>query len=557
MNLRPSKALSVAAALAFLVAAGCTDPTVAPQSTVTSANIWADQGSYASYMAKLYGGLLITGQQGAAGNPDIAGIDEGFSSYFRLFWYMQEVPTDEAVIGWGDPGLPFINRLNWDATNGMVVAMYYRIYFQVVLANEFLRQTTLDQLNARGVGTTLKTTIQQYRAEARFLRALAYAHGMDLFGPIPFTTEANTVGSIPAQVSRQAIYDYVVSELIAIEDSLPPAAGSYGRATPAAANMLLAEVYLNAGVYTAPPGGGAGTTHYDLALNAAAAAIAGGYTLAPVFRNNFTADNNLSPELIFAVVEDATHSQTWGGMTFLVHAGCGGSMQASWFGMDYCWGGYRLKPQVYRLFSAGDSRGAFIYDSTAAVDSTTARRLRDQAAYPTDPTRWTNIDSTVTPSINDIGTWSNGVAAPKFTNNTSTGPGSMGTMINCDFPVFRLAEAYLIYAEANIRGGGGAAGTALGYLNALRQRAFGDATHNFAALPSLDTILAERARELLFEAKRRTDLIRFGKFSGGTYLWAWKGNVAGGASIAATFDLYPLPANELSANPTLVQNPGY
>ena len=521
MNLRPSKALSVAAALAFLVAAGCTDPTVAPQSTVTSANIWADQSSYAGYMAKLYGGLILTGQQGPAGNADISGIDEGFSEYLRLYWYMQEVPTDEAVIGWSDPGLPALNNQTWDATNSMVVAMYYRVFFQVVLANEFLRQTTLDQLNARGVGTTLKTTIQQYRAEARFLRALAYAHGMDLFGGIPLATEANTIGAIPQYVSRDSIYNYVVHELTAIKDSLPSAAGNYGRATPAAANMLLAEVYLNAGVYT-------GTTHYDLALNAAAAAIAGGYTLAPIFRNNFTSDNNLSPEIIFAAVEDGTHSQTWGGMTFLVHAGCGGSMSAATYGMDYCWGGYRIKQQAYRLFGAGDSRGAFFW-TTGQTDS-----------------------------VISIGNFNHGIAAPKFTNKTSTGgAGSQLTMIDTDFPIFRLAEAYLIYAEANIRGGGGAAGTALGYLNALRQRAYGDATQNFAALPILDTILAERGRELLFEAKRRTDLIRFGKFSGGTYLWAWKGNAPGGTSIAATFDLYPLPANELAANPTLVQNPGY
>ena len=522
MNLRPSKALSVAAALAFLVAAGCTDPTVAPQSTVTGANIWADQGSYASYMAKLYGGLILTGQQGPNGNADISGIDEGFSEYLRLYWYMQEVPSDEAVIGWGDPGLPALNNHTWDATNSMVVAMYYRVYFQVVLANEFLRQTTLDQLNARGVGATLRTTIQQYRAEARFLRALAYAHGMDFFGPIPLTTEANTVGSIPAQVSRDSIYNYVVSELTAIRDSLPPAAGNYGRATAAAANMLLAEVYLNAGVYT-------GTTHYDLALNAAAAAIgAAGLSLAPTFRNNFTSDNNLSPEMIFAAVQDGTHTQTWGGMTFLVHAGCGGSMSAATYGMDYCWGGYRIKQQAYRLFGAGDSRGAFFW-TTGQTDS-----------------------------VISIGNFNNGIGAPKFTNLTSTGgPGSQQTMIDTDFPIFRLAEAYLIYAEANIRGGGGSGATALGYLNALRQRAYGNATHNFAALPVLDTILAERGRELLFEAKRRTDLIRFGKFSGGTYLWAWKGNAPGGVSIAATFDLYPLPANELAANPTLVQNPGY
>jgi starch-binding outer membrane protein, SusD/RagB family len=523
MNLRPSKALSVAAALTLFIAAGCTDPTVAPKSTVTGANIWADQASYASYMAKLYGGLILTGQQGPAGNADISGIDEGFSEYLRLYWYMQEVPSDEAVIGWGDPGLPALNNHSWDATNSMVVAMYYRVYFQIVLANEFLRQTTLDQLNARGVGTTLKTTIQQYRAEARFLRALAYAHGMDFFGAIPLTTEDNTIGSIPAQVSRDSIYNYVVSELTAIRDSLPPVAGNYGRATPAAANMLLAEVYLNAGVYT-------GTTHYDLALNAAAAAIGGGYTLAPVFRNNFTSDNNLSPEIIFSAVEDGTHTQTWGGMTFLVHAGCGGSMSASTYGMDYCWGGYRIKQQAYRLFGAGDSRGSFFW-TTGQTDS-----------------------------VISIGSFNSGIAAPKFTNKTSTGGnGSQQTMIDTDFPIFRLAEAYLIYAEANLRGGGGSPATALGYMNALRERAYGDATHDWASMSAitLDTILAERGRELLFEAKRRTDLIRFGKFSGGSYLWAWKGNAPGGVSIAATFDLYPLPANELAANPTLVQNPGY
>jgi hypothetical protein len=129
--------------------------------------------------------------------------------------------------------------------------------------------------------------------------------------------------------------------------------------------------------------------------------------------------------------------------------------------------------------------------------------------------------------------------------------------VDTDFPIFRLADAYLIYVEANIRGGGGTAATALGYLNAIRQRAYGNTSANFAALPPVDTILAERGRELMFEAQRRTDLVRFGVFSGGTYLWAWKGGSAGGTAIPASHDLYPLPANELIANPNLKQNPGY
>ena len=97
MNLRPSRALSVAATLLVLAAVGCTDPTVAPKSTVSDAQIWTVQTSYAQFMAKLYGGLILTGQQGPAGNGDIGGIDEGFSEYLRLFWYMQEVPSDEAL----------------------------------------------------------------------------------------------------------------------------------------------------------------------------------------------------------------------------------------------------------------------------------------------------------------------------------------------------------------------------------------------------------------------------------------------------------------------------
>ncbi len=526
MTNRTSRTLSVTAALLALAAVACTDPTVAPKSTVSDASIWSDQNSYAQYMAKLYGGLILTGQQGPAGNADISGIDEGFSEYLRLYWYMQEVPTDEAVIGWNDAGLHDLNIQNWDASNSMVNAMYYRVYFQVALANEFLRQTTLGLLDSRGVGSALKAQIQNFRAEARFLRALAYAHGLDFFGGGPFTTENDVVGTIPAYATRDSVFNYVVNELAALRDSLPPhTVANYGRATTPAADMLLSELYLNAAVYT-------GTPMYDKAVTAAANAISSctGCSLNPVFRDNFTADNNLSPELIFSAVQDGTHTQTWGGMTFLVHAGCGGNMSAGDYGMDYCWGGYRLKQQAYREFGPGDSRGAFF---------------------------WT---SGQTDSVIDIGTFTNGIAAPKFTNKTSTGGnGSQQTMIDTDFPIFRLGEAYLNYAEANIRGGGGSGTTALGYLNALRERAYGNATHDFAALPGLDTLLAERGRELLFEAKRRTDLIRFGKFSGNSYLWAWKGNAAGGAGISANYDLYPLPANDISANPNLRghQNPGY
>jgi len=284
--------------------------------------------------------------------------------------------------------------------------------------------------------------------------------------------------------------------------------------------MLLAELYLNAGVYT-------GTPNYAGALAEAQAVIGAGYSLDTSFRHNFTADNNTSPELIFVAAQDGGNTQTWGGMTFLIHAGCGGKMAAADYGIDYCWGGYRLKQQAFNLFAAGDRRSSYFYMNGQQVD------------------------------VDTIGQFSNGVASPKFTNKTAAGAnGAQSGMVDTDFPIFRLGDAYLIYAEANIRGGGGSATTALGYLNALRERAFGNTSADFAALPVVDTILAERGRELLFEAQRRTDLVRFGEFVSG-YNWAWKNGVQGGADLAAGRDLYPLPANELIANPNLKQNPGY
>jgi hypothetical protein len=310
--------------------------------------------------------------------------------------------------------------------------------------------------------------------------------------------------------------------------------------------MLLANVYLNAGVYT-------GTTHYDLALNAAQAAIAGPYALdtvvtliiatpnPPLDATNgahmdtaytlrvFMADNDLSREMIFPVTSDGVHTQTWGGTTFLIHAACGGNwMDTRIYGTNGCWWGLRVKAPVYGLYAATDMRAANFVGE-----------------------QWN--DSQTTQAAN-VGDWYSGKAAPKFFNRRIDGSqGSNSTHPDTDFPMFRLSDAYLIYAEANARGGGGSAATALGYVNALRSRA------GIAPLGALDTdsILAERGRELRWEGRRRTDLIRYGLYTGGTRLWEWKGNTATGTSTSAHYNLYPIPANELIANPNLTQNPGY
>ena len=162
-----------------------------------------------------------------------------------------------------------------------------------------------------------------------------------------------------------------------------------------------------------------------------------------------------------------------------------------------------------------------------------------------------------TQAIGAIGDFGQGIPAPKFRNITSTGqPGSNSTFPDTDFPVFRLSDAYLMYAEAVLRGGGGSRATALGYVNALRTRAYGNASGNIAdAQLTLDFLLDERVRELLWEGHRRTDLIRYGKFVTG--IWAWKGNTQAGKATESFRVLYPLPAAEMLANPKLKQNTGY
>ncbi len=164
--------------------------------------------------------------------------------------------------------------------------------------------------------------------------------------------------------------------------------------------------------------------------------------------------------------------------------------------------------------------------------------------------------------IEDIAQFSNGYAVTKFRNVNSDGtPGSdtSGNFVDTDIPMIRLAEIYLNYAEAVLRGGsGGSIGTAITKINELRVRGYGGISGNISTNDlNLDFILNERSKELYWEGQRRTDLIRFGKFTTGDYLWPFKGNAPAGTSVASFRNIFPLPPNVLSVNPNLVQNAGY
>ncbi|MBL7793281.1 MAG: RagB/SusD family nutrient uptake outer membrane protein [Saprospiraceae bacterium] len=513
---------------ALLVMAACTDLDLEPKSSTTAAVLFNDEAAYRSFLARIYSGIAVTGQQGPSGNADISSLDEGFSNYLRQLWQLQELPTEEAVIGWGDEGIQDLHGHVWTTANQFIRATYYRIFYQVSIANEFLRETTDAKLDARNVSASTREDIKAYRAEARFLRALSYWHGIDMFGNIPFYTEDTPVGSEPpAQADRATVFNFLDSELKTIEaDMVAPGQNEYGRADRGALWMLQAKLYLNAEVY-------AGANRYTEAITACKKVIdSGAYTLEDDYQHLFLADNDRSNEIIFAIPFDGLSTQTWGGTTYLVHAPIGGSMDPEVYGVNSGWFGLRTTGAFVDLFS----------DLSGDTD--------ERAIFYTDGQ---------TKEINSIGNFGDGYAVPKYSNITSEGQG--GSDLNhpdTDFPMFRLADAYLMYAEAVLRGGqGGDVNTATNLINELRQRAYNGTSGNINSSDlTLDFILDERSRELYWEGHRRTDLIRYDRFTDNG-IWPWKGGVKEGKLTESYRDLYPIPASEILANPKLDQNDGY
>jgi hypothetical protein len=496
-----------------------------PKYGLNAEKVYSDPNNYINVLAKLYSGLSMTGIQGPAGAGDIAGIDEGFSAYIRVLWNLQELPTDEAVCGWNDPGIPALNKGEWTADDGWIKGMYYRIYYQVTLCNEFIWQSRDEKLDERGFSDADKNKIKTYRNEARFLRALSYYHAIDLFGNVPFVDENDRVGAFqPERIDRSSLFGYIESELKEIENELfAPGSVPYGRASQSAVQTLLAKLYLNAEVYTGSARYSECKTYCEKVINS------GAHQLDDVYQDIFLADNHTSPEIIFPVVYDGLYAQTWGGTTYLVCGALGGSMIAGDYGVNGKWGGLRVTPQFVNKFADSTLDSRFLFYRTGQEMN-----------------------------IANLSQFTQGYAFPKFKNKTKSGLNGSNSAnsahVDIDFPMFRLADVYLMLAEAAFRTGD--QGTALQYVNLIRTRAYNTSAFNFSSL-TLDDLLDERARELSWEATRRSDLIRFGKFTGSDYLWSFKGGELNGVALESYRDLYPIPNADLILNPNLSQNPGY
>ncbi|KIO77593.1 membrane protein [Pedobacter lusitanus] len=519
---------TAAAFLAATLSSCKKDLVLKPTNDLTSEVVYANLSGYKQVLAKAYASFATTGPKGS-GDSDLGGIDAGTSDFLRLYWNAQELTSDEGICVWNDPGVYDLNYQTYTSDNILLRGLYTRSLYQITIVNEFLRESTPEKLAARNITGADAAEITRYRSEVRFLRAYQYWVLMDLFGNPPFITEANEIGVIaPKQIKRADLFKYVESELLAIEPELQ-ASNEYGRVTKGADQLLLSRLYLNASVYT-------GTAKNTEAVTYANKVIGGSYSLNSAYKNLFLSDNDTNnPEVILSINYDGNFTQNFGGTTFLTNASINGDMKPADFGIPGGgWGGIRTRSTLPAIFgisgaftSNPDSRAMF-YGTKSAND--------------------------------DVAVFTDGLRAVKFRNVDRANvpaPSNNGTFCSIDFPLFRLPEAYLNYAEAVLRGGGGGSlNQAIDYVNKLRRRAYGNDSGNVSSL-NLDDVLAERAKEFFWEGYRRTDLIRYSKFTEGSYLWPFKGGVKAGRGVESFRSIFPLPSADVIANSNLIQNPGY
>ena len=454
--------------------------------------------------------------------------DGGAGSFTRCHFNLQEIVADECFISekWNDPGYTVLNFNTWGNDNEWQYAAYSRENHLAKIASVYI-----SDLHKYGPTYYTEDEIKALDAEARTLRALANYYLIDLFGRGPWITEESPTGAIPETYDRKQLFDGTVADLKAHIDNLIPAAQQvYGRVSREAGYMLLAKLYLNAEVYT-------GTPMWQECADALKNVVNTGLQLAPEYKYLFCASNDKyvgNGEIIWGVPQRIGFTETYGGTTYLT---VGAWIEAEGDDTPLAqqltklnnsgtpWSGLRLRPELSRALK-GDPR-RLIYEGSFQED------IPDLAGYNETSCGYMLIKYTNT-------TEDDYYNAAGATNNDSQ-------ISDTDYPLFRLADAYLMLAECQLHG---VNCNGYDYFNKVRERAGLEAISQ----PSATEILHERQCELYMEGHRRSDLIRFNRYTGSTYLWSWKGGVETGASIPDYRALFAIPYQYVA---TVGQNPGY
>ncbi|MEM6719254.1 MAG: RagB/SusD family nutrient uptake outer membrane protein [Bacteroidota bacterium] len=472
-------------------------------------------------LSRLYASYALSGPDGPS-SSDISD-DAGESPFLRGIINLQDFTADAMKNRWGDDGLDQLTTTsNWTSGNKFFRYLYNRAYYTIPQCNNLINVLGNVDIQDEAIVTS----------EVRFLRALAYYYLIDTFGKGVLVTEneAGQTSPLP-EASRTELFNYVESELLEIEPLLP-STNDYGRATNAVAQMLLAKLYINAEVYT-------GTSRWDDAATYVNKIInEGGFSLASDFRMLFSGDNDMNGaqnEIIFPLIADAAISQSFGNTTYIVNGSLSTeTLNPNDFGATQGWTGHRSSKAWYGLFGANVNELQVSPDVRASLFWTPGHTFE----------------------MEDYREWTNGFPSTKFRNSNFNETSVSTDFSGTDFPLYRLGDVYLMYAELALRG---AANTntndALTFVNSVRTRSGANAISQSEL--NLEFIIDERGRELNLEGHRRTDLIRFGMFTGSSYIWPWKGNTAEGTAIPDTYNLFPIPFTAIQANPNLTQNPGY
>lgn len=566
-------------AASFVAAAGmltaCTgdlDQMPKDPNNTTPGNFPENPQQYLSeVMAKCYSSLAVSGQGGPGGSADISGLDGGTSNWSRVIFMLNEFTTDEVNWIWPDVGVFDLCTSTWGSSNGNLYSAYGRFYTHIAVCNDFIRSV---KNNLYGLSGQDQALADQFVLEARALRDLSYYYVIDFFGNAtrawdtwPDGSPMN-YGDVPPQVTRAELFDLVVNDLEDVLENFQDS-GVYGRVGRDGVEALLCKYYLNAEVFT-------GTPMYDKCWQHAQNIISrhqgGGFKgtgLANDYLALFCASNDMfmpggslkdQNEILWGIPFAYPYTQSYGGTMFLIAAATSAAnMPTVLYGLNADWSCMHARTEFAEKFG---------FEDGVSADPRTYLWCTENQGF--------NINNT------EFSNFTDGYAAIKFTNVKANPDGTLprstyeanghtynwagvpevnglpaqvNDFADTDFPIIRLADVYLMAAECSLRGAGDRE-TGRAYANAVRERAGVDAWNGVQF--NLNNLIDERARELYWENVRRTDLIRFGLFTGSAYNWSWKNNAPAGAGISDHMKLFPIPSDILATyGSQMNQNPGY
>lgn len=473
----------------------------------------------------------------------IAPVYGGMRGFVNDTWQLATHSTDEtltpekALGHWYGADWPLINSHKWTPQHVLFNNAWNFNFRLINTANKVLHQLE----NAENMDMDLKSL---FVGELKMVRGWAYYNLIDMFGNVPLVTSWVMDDITPPTTPRAEVFSAIVSDLESNIESLSDRvdASTYGRFNKYAAYALLAKYYLNAEVWTSTP-------QWDKVIEYCDKIMASeNYFLANNYFENFAIKNENSKENIFVIPYDPIYTQwgntiPWRALHF---------SQSEQFGLKMIpWNGFTAVPSFIHSFDPEDKRlKGWLWGQQFSAKGDSLYCSQESKGKPLNLT----IDYVNTYNPNDGITYNAGYAlefmGARFAKYEY---GSWLNTADNDFVIYRYADVLLMKAEALARQNGGiATADAVNLVNSIRGRAFTSSSKIYTTSTlTLDALLAERGWEFYGEGFRRNDLVRFGKFIRGTWEFydrSWE---------TESYNLYPIPQNQINSNPDLTQNPGY